>query len=160
MTRSKSILKALINQDFLALSTYVHPDKGAIFSPYTYITKDVHSFSPPQVKALLNDSTIYTWGYYAGSGEEISLRAKPFLDEFFHEKILLSKQAIYNNPTQRGNKVNNIKNAFTNSIIVEYHFTGAEENNNMDWRSVILVFEQWKKDEWKIVAIINDQWTI
>lgn len=49
---------------------------------------------------------------------------------------------------------------YENPIIVEYYFSGFDpEYEGIDWRSLRLVFEQYE-GSWKLVGIINNQWTI
>ena len=49
---------------------------------------------------------------------------------------------------------------YDNPIIVEYYFPGFNpEYEGMDWKSLRLVFEQYE-DNWYLVGIIHNQWTI
>jgi hypothetical protein len=43
---------------------------------------------------------------------------------------------------------------------VEYHFSGFDKKfEGMDWASLKLVFEN-SNNEWYLVGIVHDQWTI
>ena len=49
---------------------------------------------------------------------------------------------------------------YESPIIVEYYFSGFNpEYEGMDWRSLRLVFEE-IRGHWKLVGLINNQWTI
>ena len=49
---------------------------------------------------------------------------------------------------------------YDNAIVVEYYFPGFNPDYaGMDWESLRLVFEQYEND-WKLVGIIHNQWTI
>ena len=73
LRRAGEVVLNLKNQDFIALSDYVHPVEGLRFSPYAFVRDTDQIFSADQVAGLPADSKVYTWGQFSGSGESIDL---------------------------------------------------------------------------------------
>ena len=72
--RAAEIILAIKNKDMKKLSTFVHPEKGVRFSPYSFdLNQDNIVFSPTQVLNFFQDRTIYTWGSYDYSALPINL---------------------------------------------------------------------------------------
>jgi len=159
--QAHNIMESILNKDMDMLATYVHPTKGLLFSPYVYVNEDAVSFEKGEVAKLFDDEKEYQWGVYDGSGKPIKLTPEEYFEEFVYNpnynqpnEILLDQQK------QRGNMKNNINHFFQEAHVVEFHFEGTEENKEMDWESLNLVFQQHKQGSWKLVAIVHDQWTI
>ena len=149
-------------EDFIALSDYVHPIKGVRFSPYTFV--DVENdvvLSAEELKNILADSRLFEWGSYDGSGEPISKPFQGYFDEFIYDQEFFSAPEVsYNEPLGTGNTVDNVSEVYPDSIIAEYYFEGFDpEYEGMDWASLKLVFEKYE-NEWYLVGIIHDSWTI
>ncbi|KAF0193528.1 MAG: sporulation protein [Bacillota bacterium] len=73
----------IANQDFVSLSTYVHPSQGVRFSPYAYVDVENHlKFNAQDVADLLLDTTMHTWGAYDGSGFPIELSFADYYTRF------------------------------------------------------------------------------
>jgi hypothetical protein len=160
--RSDEILHALKDNDMKKLASFVHPDKGVRFTPYSYVNteKDI-VVKAAEVPNLLKDTTKRIWGAYDGSGEPIDLTFDQYFKKFIYDvDFLEAPQIVFNEVIQRGNSINNIKDIYPKATFIEYHFPGFEKKyEGMDWRSLRLVFE--KKDNiWYLVGIIHDQWTI
>ena len=162
ITKSNNVLLAIKNKDMEKLSTYVHPDKGLIFTPYAYVDpkKDI-VFTANSVKGLLQDNKKYSWGAYDGTGDPIELTFNDYYNKFIYDVDFTNAVIIGNNHRiGQGNSLNNIEQVFPSAVFIEYHFPGFEKQyEGMDWRSLRLVFEK-KNDIWYLIAIIHDQWTI
>ena len=107
------------------------------------------------------DETIYTWGIRDGSGIPIQLTAKDFMHEFIlNNPSPDPDEILYENLQSRGNLSMNMKDIFPQSKIVEYYFKGSKANNYMDWTSLYFVFNKDNEGNWKLDALVHNQWTI
>ena len=155
------IVTLLKNKDLPRLAAYIHPTNGVRFTPYGHVNPDtdIVMTAPELQDAFTNESSVI-WGSYDGSGEPIALSFKDYYDRFIYDKDYLSAQEIgFNKTIGQGNSVNNAKDVYPNSYIIEYHIPGTEEYGGMDWSSLRIVLEQYEQ-EWLCTAIIHDQWTI
>ena len=152
----------LKNQNMEYLSEYVHPEKGLLFSPYTYINQEnCLVFNSSQLKELPFSKEKYTWGSFDGSGEPIIFDFQEYYDRFIYDHDYTDPQIIGNNfDVSFGNTINNIKEIFPESHFIEFHFKGFEQKyEGMDWRSLKIVLEKYD-NSWYLVAIVHDEWTI
>lgn len=159
--RGEKILTALKNNDMEILSTYVHPIKGVRFSPYTNIKDSDLVFLPEMVKTGPALSRTFIWGAYDGYGEPIDLPFGQYFEKFVydHDYLNAEKKSV-NEPIGSGNMINNIAEFFPNTTILEYHFSGFDpQYEGMDWASLKLVLEKYN-DEWYLIGVVHDGWTI
>jgi hypothetical protein len=156
-----AILLALKQSDMTTLNAYIHPDKGLLFSPYAHI--DTSSAKVFQADGLppFTDSTVYNWGAYDGSGEPISLTFKQYFEKFVYDKDFLASESVGADEIKgEGNTLVNIKEVFPGSFVMDYYFSGFDEQYaGMDWESLILVLEE-LNGAWYLSAIVHSQWTI
>jgi hypothetical protein len=160
--KADRILLAMKNKDMNALSSFVHPQKGLRFSPYTNINTSTDLIFPvASISNLFSNNTIYNWGKYDGSGNPIDLIFNDYYAKFIYDKdFLAAPQISFNEVLQRGNMINNIATVYPQGVTIEYYFPGFEQQyKGMDWESLKLVFEQSGTD-WYLVGIIHEQWTI
>jgi len=161
LENAEKVIASLKDQNFEELSTYVSSEKGVLFSPYAHIEDDAVTFKQEDLLHFFHSEEEYTWGARDGSGEPIKLIPSKYYSEFIYDASYHQADEIVYNPEQaRGNTIKNSKDIFPDSQVVEYYVKGTEENGNMDWKALNLVFEKNSKDEWKLVAIVHDQWTI
>ena len=156
------VLELLSDKDMDDLADFIHPTRGVRFSPYGYIDIDNHLvFTADQVDDLDDDSEVYTWGAYDGSGESIELTFNDYYDRFIFDQDFSNPQIIGNNLViGEGNSLINIDEVYPDGHFVELHFEGFDSQyEGMDWRSLRLVFERVEGD-WYLVGIIHDEWTI
>jgi hypothetical protein len=156
------VVQALKDQDMNILASYVHSTQGVRFTPYGYVdTVNDLSFSSTAIVTLMQDSTLYTWGAYDGSGDPISKTFSDYYSEFVYDEDYISPHIIgINNVIGTGNSINNIASVYPNATFVEFHFTGFDpQYGGIDWSSLILVFEPVGSD-WKLIGIVHNQWTI
>ncbi|WP_138419930.1 hypothetical protein [Aquibacillus sediminis] len=155
------IINLLDDRNTSDLADYVHEQQGLLFSPYVYVEDDALVFTKEEVASLMEDEQIYEWGTYDGRGNPIELTPGDYFDEFVQVEPLIDTEDIYTDQAnQHGNVTNNIKEIFPESTVIEFYDNGSEEYGSMDWSAVHLVFEQNEQEEWKLVAIVNDEWTI
>jgi hypothetical protein len=161
LENAEKVIGYLKNQNFEELSVFVHSDKGVLFSPYAHIEDNAVTFKQEDLLHFFHFEEEYTWGVRDGSGEPIKLIPSEYYDEFIYDASYHQADEVVYNPEQaRGNTIKNIKDKFPNSQVVEYYVKGTEENGNMDWKALNLVFEKSSNNEWKLIAIVHDQWTI
>lgn len=160
--KANEVLLAIKNQDFPKLATYVHPRKGVLFSPYATIGESPYLvFSQDSISHIQHSEPIkYVWGVSDGEGESINLTVKEYFQEYvFSRDYTLDKSPTYNQHNQPGTSINNVFEIYPKAIVVGYYDKGAPEAHAMGWRALRLVFEK-ENNEWFLVAVVNDQWTI
>lgn len=152
----------LDQKDMSELSLLVHPVKGVLFSPYTYVhINDAIVFTSSELISAPGSSNTHIWGDYDGIGDPILLDFDDYYDRFIYDKPFAFPHLIGNNTIiGTGNTLVNIEDVFPDGEFVEFHFTGFDpEFFGMDWKSLRLVFELYQ-GQWYLVAIIHDEWTI
>lgn len=160
--RARQVVTALREKDFARLSTYIHPERGVLFSPYAFINEEFdRTFSADQIREVSADTRTYLWGYYDGSGLPMELTFAEYYERFVYSRDFAGMEQVgYNQIIGRGNTINNQFAIFPRAIVVEYYFPGDDPNlAGMDWESLRLVFEEYG-GVWYLVAIVHDAWTI
>ncbi|WP_226037869.1 hypothetical protein [Aquibacillus saliphilus] len=159
--KAQTILQAINNRNAEVLANHVHSEKGLLFSPYVFVEEDAVVIKKTNARTMLDDNQEYLFGQFDGSGKPIEMTISEYFEEFLSIEALLDPDEILvDQPKQRGNTINNIKEVFPDAKVVEFYQSGSEEYEGMDWSSVNLVFEQNQDGVWKLVAIVKDQWTI
>ncbi len=155
------ILQLLKNKDMKTLSTHVHPEHGLLFSPYVYVnSEEAIKLQSSEVESFFESQEKYVWGVRDGSGEPIELTPSEYYEEFIYTHDFHTVDPIIDEVHQRGNMINNIKEVFPESTVVEFHVEGTEKYSGMDWGSLNLVFQEDSNGVFYLVAIVRDQWTI
>ncbi len=159
--RAGQIIWALKKKDMKTLSQFAHPDKGVRFSPYSYVKNEDLIFYAADLKSLMLDQTVHSWGYFDGTGLPINLTFDAYFKRFiYNAELSRPKQVGCNTGIGRGNTINNIAAFYPNAFFVEYYFVGMKpQQSEMDWRSLRLILEE-QKGAWYLVGIVNDEWTI
>lgn len=155
------LINAISEKNAEMVLEFIHPVKGVRFTPYTNVSlKTDKVFSREEFKEFFNDQSVYFWGYYDGSSEEIYLTPSEYYEKFIYSKDFKNaKEVGYNEVLSSGNVVENQFKVYESPIIVEYYLSGEPKYEGLDWQSLRLVFEKYEKD-WKLVGIIHNQWTI
>ncbi|MEQ6375973.1 hypothetical protein RZN25_03950 [Bacillaceae bacterium S4-13-56] len=157
---AEQTLQVLADRNMQELSSIVHSKKGLTFSPYVNIKDDAEIFQKNEVLSLLDRTEKFEWGIYDGSGMPMELTPREYWNQFVKaDQLIEYDEKNINEMKQRGNTYNNIKEAFPNSFYVEFYDKGTEANNFMDWQSLYLVYQK-EDGEWKLIAVVHDQWTI
>ncbi len=162
LTSALDVMALIEDQDFAALQNWVHPDDGVRFSPYAYVNTQTDLVFGAQVfPTLPTDPTILTWGSFDGSGDPIDFDFLGYYNRFIYDQDYLNPEIIgVNTIIGTGNTLVNIIDVYPSGEFVEFHFTGFDpQYEGMDWRSLILVFEE-VGNEWKLVGIVHNEWTI
>jgi len=161
-SRATEVITTLKANNFVKLSTYIHPEKGVRFSPSTYINiENDLVFSADQIKNISLDQKKYVWGVHDGSGLPIEEPFVKYFEEFVYSHDFANAKEIgYNRSIGGGNTINNVFDSYPKSIVVEYHFPGFDPKyEGMDWESLRLVFEE-SNGIWYLVGVVHAQWTI
>jgi hypothetical protein len=157
---SSQVIQALKNQDFISLSSYVHPGDGVRFSPYAYVKDTDQVFTNDKVANTFSDNSVYTWGAYAGTGESIDLSFPDYYSKFIYDvDFANAPQVALNHRLSSGNSIDNSAEFYPGSMIVEYYFPGFDpQYEGLDWRSLRLVFSEYNST-WFLAGVIHDEWT-
>ena len=155
------IQRALANKDFARITNDIHPTRGVRFSMYAYVRPEVDKvFSREQYAQYLQQSKIrFTWGEKDGTGDPLIMPLPTYLDTWVQGSTFNDASISLNELKNNGNSINNLKEIYQNSDVVEFYHKGSDEYAGMDWRVLRLVFDEY---QWKryLVAIISDQWTV
>jgi hypothetical protein len=160
LDRAFEVIAALKDQDWAALSGYVHPQMGLRFSPYAFVRDTDQVFPVDIIPNLLADKRLYTWGSFDGSGAPIDLSFAGYYSQFVYDVDFANPtQMALNDRLGVSNSLDNSAEFYPGAMIVEFHFPGFDpQYQGMDWRSLRLVFME-DNNTWYLVGIIHDQWT-
>ncbi|AAZ18941.1 hypothetical protein Psyc_1090 [Psychrobacter arcticus 273-4] len=155
------IQRALANNDFSRIIDDIHPTRGVRFSMYAYVRTDTDKvFSREQYAQYLQQSKIrFTWGEKDGTGEALVVPLPEYLRTWIDAKKYNNSAIRINEFHQTAGMINNLRDIYPNSDVVEFHDKGSEEYDGMDWRIMRLVFDNYQGKRY-LVAIINDRWTV
>ncbi len=161
LDRAFLVINALKNKDMTALSQFVHPQMGLRFSPYATVKDGDQVLAADKAAGLMADPTVYLWGNYDGSGKPINLTFADYYARFIYdEDFTNAPQVALNHRLGTGNSIDNSQEYYPGTMIIEFYFPGFDpQYAGMDWRSLRLVFMQ-QGNDWYLVGIIHDQWTI
>lgn len=160
LNRAADIILALKNRDMTTLANYVHPQMGLRLSPYASIRETDRLFQSNKVAALFTDRTVYTWGFFSGSGAPINLDFAGYYSQFIYDvDFANAPQMALNHRLGESTSIDNSHDFYPGEAIIEFYFPGFDpQYENMDWRSLRLVFSE-LNGAWYLVGIIHDQWT-
>ena len=156
------LVEKIAAQDFQAIAQYVDPDEGLRFSPYGHVrVDDDQVWLPEDLQSAMEDSTVYTWGAFDGTGDPIDKTFGEYYDRFIYDQDFASPHMIGNNTViGTGNTLNNLEDVYPDADFVEFHFTGFDpQYEGMDWRSLRLVMKD-ENGQWVLQGIVHDEWTI
>lgn len=155
------IQRALANNDFARITNDIHPTRGVRFSMYAYVNpKTDKVFSREQYAQYLQQSKIrFTWGELDGTGDLLVTPLPEYLNTWVNAKKYNDSTISINEFRQTGGMLNNLRDIYQNSDVVEFYYKGSDEYAGMDWRIMRLVFDDYQGKRY-LVAVINDQWTV
>ncbi len=162
MHRTRLVIDALRRRDMRGLAAFVHPARGARFSPYIYVdaAADVR-FTRAELTGAWREQRRRIWGTQDGTGDDIQMIFRSYFARYVYDRdFARTPQINYNRITRRGNTINNLLEIYPRAILVEYHSPGRDARyGGMDWRSLWLIYER-EGREWFLVGIAHDEWTI
>ncbi len=160
---TKKVLTAIKNKNYIQLDEIIHPVIGIRLSPYGYIdtSKAIQLTREKFLSLVNNKKQKLNWGSYDGSGETILLTLEGYFKEFVYDVDFVNPEKLATNKMiGLGNSLNNLESIYPGLPFTESHFSGFDKKyEGMDWRSIRLVFKK-EGDNYYLVAIIHDQWTI
>ncbi|MOA34031.1 hypothetical protein D3C78_1553760 [compost metagenome] len=110
----------------------------------------------------MEDTAVYEWREFAGSGELIELTYSDYHKRFVYDADFIKDAEIaLNKGLGESTTINNLNEVYPKESydFVEYYIDGIDPAvEGMDWRSLRLVFEKMGDDR-ALVGIIHDQWT-
>ena len=155
------ILGYIRDGDNQALAGVVHPEYGVVFSPYATVTLSTNKcFQPEQVAGFGEDTNLYVWGVYAGSGEPIEMTVADYFSIFVMDKDYSAAPVVgINHIVRSGNALENFTDEFKNVQFIDFHMPGNEANGGEgnDWSSLRLGFEEYDGSLW-LTVILRSQW--
>ncbi len=158
-----TVMGHLANEDGAALANHAHPTRGVRFSPYFNVNEntDIVFYPGNTIGAnMFTNTTVYVWGEYDGTGDSIAGEYASYHSRFVYDEDYLNPELIgINAIVGAGNMNNNIEDIYPNESYVEFHFTGFDPQvMGMDWRSLVLVFEE-DNGDWFLVGVVHGEWT-
>lgn len=160
MEKAYDVMRAIQNRNMTDLAQFVHPQKGVLFSPYATVdSKRAQVFMPAQVKGLLTNKKQIEWGTEAGKGDPIRLSPDDYFKTYVYDVDFIETDFVtYNGYYKETNSIQNITEAFPESNYIEFFVPGSEEYEGMDWKSLKLVFTDYKGEPY-LAGVVHDQWT-
>jgi hypothetical protein len=173
------VLTALKNKDYVALANLtsvegltVSLDPYNIFeqkSAWTYgdgdsfgaTTTAKKDFSKEEVSTIGTSIKEHVFGNTDGKGDPIMGTARYFFDKWVYSHDYLNAPEIgFNKVREGGSSGYTIKEDVGNRDFILYYFPGFDEKvKGFDWSAMYLVFSK-ESGEYKIRAIVKDNWTI
>lgn len=159
---ASQVVLALKEEDFQGLAQWIDPDRGLTFTPYSTVDLTLNlNFTSQQIAEIAEDTTVYSWGSWDGSGAALQMTFDDYFDGFIYD-------ADYSQATQigvdkvliSGNSLENVTEAYADCRFVEFSYPSRDPDfGGLDWCSLKLVFAPGETD-WMLVGIIHGQWTI
>ena len=154
--------EAISRRDFTALASYVHPDRGVTFTPYSTVDFDTDlTFTADQIRALEQDQTTYVWGLEDGRGLPIQMTMAQYLDRYVWDADYTRAPELgIDQIITGGNALENLAEAYKGCRFVDFCHPSADPvNDGLDWSSLKLVFQA-GEHSWYLVGIVHGEWTI
>lgn len=157
-----TITKTVQKQDFETFATYIHPEKGVRFTPYSTVNieRDL-VFLPSELLQNVVNLSLHQWGYYFGSNEPISMTISDYFSRFVSPSNYANAPHIsLDTILLSGNALENICEIYPNNRFVDFSYRSiAPELQGADWSSLKLVFEEFE-NKWYLIAVVHSQWTL
>lgn len=156
-----NVIKAIDNHNYQMLSEYAHPEKGIVFTPFSYIDYDENLvFMPEQIMNFNSNVEIYNWGYYDQSPNLIKMNIEEYFNSFVYDnKYLNSTQIGINTFVRTGNSIENITDVFPDCIFVDFYDSGSKDYGGLDWSSLKIVMVKYD-GSFKVVALVHSSYTL
>ncbi len=130
-----------------------------VISPYVFVDPEVHV--ELSLDSLFSDKNNRLWAYEDGSGREIRLTAKSYLEKYvLEDRFSNAPQVSVNVPIGIGNSEDNTQAFLKNDPYVEYYYPGFDEKfGGLDWVS-LRVYLHKTGSGYKLSGLIGNCWTI
>lgn len=149
------------NSDFESLSSIVHPTLGVVFIPYSTVDFSSNKcFSASEVAQFGTNTTKYVWGTMDGTGSPIEMTPEAYFARFVFNVDYTQASIIgIDHIVHSGNALENVTEEFPNSKFIDLFYPGTTENDNLDWSTLRLVFEEYE-GKYMLTAVIHSEWTV
>lgn len=157
-----AVVRALRQEDYSTVASFVHPTKGVTFTPYSTVEPGSDRvFSRDEIMNLTQDSTVYTWGTVDGRGSSIELTMEDYFSRYvFNADYTQAPQIGVDRILMHGNALENLKEAYPQGRFVDFCCPQMDEaSEGLDWCSLKLVFEP-VDAHWRLVGVVHGEWTI
>ena len=157
-----AVCRCLQQQNWSALSGYVHPDRGVTFTPYSTVEPSSdRNFTADQIKNLAQDTNVYTWGFEDGRGNPIQMTISQYMERYVYDRDYVQVPEIgVDRIMTGGNALENLTEAYDGCRFVDFSFPSADPvNDGLDWSSLKLVFQA-GEERWYLVGVVHGEWTI
>lgn len=159
--RAHMIVKLLAAGEFSRIAKFVDPQKGVRFSPYANIDTDSDVvLSCADLRSPSKLQAVRKWGAYDGSGAPIRLSFRRYYRQFIYDRNFAQAPKIgYNEQNAKSSTAGNIDDTYADAITVEYYFPPPNATEETHWSALRLIFQR-TGDDWFLVGIVHDQWTV
>lgn len=156
------VTDALQAKDYETLSSYIHPTRGVIFTPYSTVNvQQDRRLTAEQIKTLAQDTTTYIWGYEDGRGDPIQMTITEYFARFvFDADYTQAPKVAVDQIITSGNALENITEAYPDCHFVDFCYPSRDPaSDGLDWCSLKLVFVG-EGTAWYLVGVVHGEWTI
>ncbi|MCD8141924.1 MAG: hypothetical protein LUD83_01375 [Clostridiales bacterium] len=152
-------VRAISEQDFETLSTFVDPEEGVTFTPYSTVDPTSNlTFSADDLADAGEDETAYVWGLSSSDSSPIKLTIPEYFDSYVWDADYWGVAELgIDTVLHSGNSLENVSDAYPGCHFVDFYLP-ATDDTDRDWSSLKLVFQQ-SGSEWYLVGIIHSEWT-
>lgn len=157
---ANEIVEALKYKDFAFVDGNVMPWEKLKFVPYANMKNEWRSMDLDEMLAGIASLDTLNWGKYYGSWVDMELNFGLYFHKYVYDyEYYREWKIVYNVEWLDGDIENNIKQVFPDSYVVEYIRTPWVFQDEKEWTSLNLVFEQ-KWNSWFLVALVHNQWIV
>ena len=157
-----TVVRALRQKDYSTVASFVHPDKGVSFTPYSTVDPETDlSFSREQIMNLSQDISVYTWGAVDGRGTPIEMTMEEYFARYvFNADYSQAPRIGVDQIVMHGNALENLVDSYPQGRFVDFCFPQlSQTGEGLDWCSLKLVFEPGDSN-WFLVGVVHGEWTI
>lgn len=157
-----AVNRCLQQQNWTAMSAYVHPERGVTFTPYSTVEPETDlTFTADQIKNLAQDQNVYIWGFEDGRGNPIQMTILQYFERYVYDRDYTQVPQIgIDRIMTGGNALENLTESYPGCRFVDFSFPSADPiNDGLDWTSLKLVFQP-EGAHWYLVGIVHGEWTI
>jgi hypothetical protein len=152
------VLQAIQNNELEKLQILIS-ENGLRFSPAVRTEANNRLVGKNGITKIMIDANKYVWGTADGSGEPIEMTGAEYFEKYITSEKFFNIDPKINQAITTGNLITNISEQYPNASWIEYYTPGTEQYGEMDWNSLIMIFE-YKESQWFLVGIMHGQWSI
>lgn len=149
------VARAVESEDFLLLSTYVHPKDGVCFTPNSTVDPEANlTLTAAQIAQAALAADSYIWGTSNETATPINLTIRDYLAAYVWDQDYLDSAHVgIDTLIGTGTSAQNVAEAYPEDHFVEFYRPGTQG----DWSSLKLVF-RWYQGQWYLVGVIHSAW--